>query len=118
MPTTDMVEGVEFQMGWRFKEDSITPKDLTGFSVLVQIRQNPWSSATFGSWTEADSEITFNAVNGSVDLYLTPSNVANLSTQANPFCGGYIDCLVYDATDGDRSPTYTIRYHTGVSRNG
>jgi len=112
MQTVQMVEGCEFQMGWRFKINSTTPKDLTGYSVLIQIRPFKTSPAVLGSWNESSPYVTFTPATGAVDLNLPPS-----VTNSKNF-KGVIDCWVYNAsdTDGDRSETYTVAYDTGVSR--
>lgn len=111
MSNVVMTKGVEFEMGWRFKTAPATPKDLTGFNVLVQIRPTKESSTILASYTEASPEITFIPVNGAVDLAIPPATVS-----AFTFRTAVIDCWVYNSVDGDRSPTYSITYDTGVSR--
>ena len=111
MSSVTMYGGCEFEIGYRFKTDSTTPKDLTGYSVLIQIRPTKSSSTVLAEYTESSSYITFNPALGSVDLKLTPS-----ITSAFTFTSAVIDCLVYNSVDGDRSSTWTITYDTGVSR--
>lgn len=116
MLSTDMVKGVGFKMGWRFKEDDV-PIDLTGYSVLIQIREYPWSTEVFGSWEAGvDPQIAFDPTDGAVDFELSPEDV-NTLTEGTNFCRGVIDCLVSSLGSAYRSPTYEINYHLGVSRN-
>lgn len=114
MSTVTIVNGCEFEMGWIFKTDSVTAKDLTGFSVLVQIRSSKNSSTALVSYDQDSPEITFTPLTGSVNLSLPPSVTSNL-----PFTRGVIDCWVYNGvvdTDGDRSPIYDVIVDNGVSR--
>ena len=105
-----MIKGVEFKMGWEFLNDDETPKDLTGYEVLVQLKEFRSSEESIGEWGTLSSQITFDPVDGTVDLELPPTE-----TNIENFTSGVIDCLVYTPTDGDRTPTVTITYCTGVS---
>jgi len=112
MPSVNMVKGVEFSMGWRFKTDPVTPKNLTGYKVLVQIRPTKDSEDVIISFDETSSSITFTPLNGAVDLLIPAQVVAPLN-----FKKGFIDCWVYNSyTDGERSPTYEVIFDKGVSR--
>jgi len=108
-----MINGEEYEIGWTFKIDSTTPKDLTGYSVLVQIRPSKNSTTVIDQFTEVSSELTFVPVDGTVDLLLPPSLVRSYT-----FTSAVVDCLVYDAldTDGDRSEPVFLTYCSGVSR--
>jgi hypothetical protein len=113
MGTVSIVNGVEFQMGWRYKTNPTTAKDLTGFSVLVQIRSHKESNTILASYDQDSPEITFTPISGAVDLFLPPS-----ITRSFTFKKGVIDCWVYNDvdTDGDRSVAYDVIIDQGVSR--
>ena len=113
MTTATIVNGVEFPISWIFKVDSTTPKNLTGFTVLVQIRPTKNSSTILASYTQASSQITFSPTIGRVDLLLPPSITSGFT-----FHKAVIDCWVKDAinVDGDRSGIVELIYDTGVSR--
>lgn len=113
MPSVEMVRGVEFAMGWRFKSDQTTPKPLDGYNVLVQMRPYDRSDIVIDSWTSTSPELTFTPANGAVDLLLRPS-----TTLAYDFKTAVIDCWVFNTlnTDGDRSPLYTVNLSWGSSR--
>ena len=99
-------------MGWRFKTDPVTPKNLTGYKVLVQIRPTKDSEDVIISFDENSSSITFTPLNGAVDLLIPAQMVTPLD-----FKRGVIDCYAYNSyTDGDRSPTYDVIFDKGVSR--
>lgn len=105
-----MVKGTEFRMGWRFEEDDGSPKDLTGYEVLIQIRQYRWSEEIIVSYNQDSPQITFSAIDGEVDLLIPASETNELD-----FDSGYIDCLVYTETEGNRSPAINVLFDTGVS---
>ena len=107
-----IVKGEEAVIEYRFKTDPNTAKDLTGYSVLIQIRPYKSSSTLIGSWNQDSPHITFTPSDGSVLLNLPPS-----ITAAMDFTKGVIDCLVSDNidVDGDRSPTYFVVVESGVS---
>jgi hypothetical protein len=110
MGTVTIVKNTEFEMGWRFKTDPDTPKDLTGFNILVQIRP----SSVLATWDQDSDQIVFDPTTGSVDLVLSPS-----VTGAMSFKKGVIDCLAYDGdadTDGDRSSLYNVVVYWGSAR--
>ncbi len=114
MGTVVMTRGVEFPMGWRFKLDSVTPKPLTGYTVLIQLRPHEKSDIILGTWGNSSPEVTFTPATGSVDLLLKPS-----TTLAYTFKTAVIDCWVYNGvtdTDGDRSPLWTVTLDWGSSR--
>ena len=106
-----MIKHEEFFMGWVFKVNTSTVKNLTGYSVLIQIRPHKESSTILASYTEASPYVTFEPLNGLVSIELPPS-----VTGAFTFRKAVMDCLVYTSTDGDRSPTYDINLDYGVSR--
>lgn len=108
--TTNMVKGTEFKIKWEFRNDDDTPKDLTGYSVLVQIREYKWSEDYIVQYDENSSQITYDDAGGIVELEIPPTETDDFS-----FCSAYIDCLVYTTTDGDRSPSVEIVFDTGVS---
>ena len=114
MSVAIMTRGVEFPMGWRFKLDSVTPKLLTGYKVLIQIRAHEKSDVVLSEWTEESSVVVFTPLSGAVDILLPPS-----LTISYTFKTAVIDCWVYNGaidTDGDRSPLYTITLNWGSSR--
>lgn len=113
MSSVTITNGVEFLMGWRYKLDANTPKPLTGYSVLVQIRAHKEATTTLASYDQDSPYITFTPLTGAVDLVLPPS-----VTKSFTFTKGVIDCWVYDAVDidGDRSATYDVVVDRGVSR--
>lgn len=111
-PTVRMVKGTEFRMGWRFENNDSTPKDLTGYSVLVQIKNFKWSTTFLAEYTEESGQITFDEEGGSVDLLIPASETATLPFDSN---SAMIDCLVYTEEDGDRSPAFNVIFDTGVS---
>lgn len=108
---TTIIRGEEFHIGWRFRWPDFELKDLTGFSVSVQIRPFENSTTIIASYTEASSQIVFIPANGAVDLYLTPSDTA-----AFDFKTALIDCWVRNAVDGDRSAMTKLVLTRGVSR--
>lgn len=103
--------GVEYTITWLFKTDSVTPKDLTGFNVLVQIRERIYSSDFIVEYTELSPQIIFVPEDGSVVLSLTPNETSNFS-----FKKAVMDCLVSNSTDGDRSELIELSHYSGVSR--
>lgn len=108
-----MVRGEEYgAIEWRFKSDSTTAKDLTGYSVLIQIRPYEGSSTIISSWTEASPEVTFTPLAGSVSLIIPQS-----TTAAYTFNTAVMDCWVRKVgdIDGDRSPLEHITLHKGVA---
>ena len=115
MPSVNMARGVEFEMGWRFKTAPITPKNLTDYKVLVQIRPYKDSDEVYASFNTTSSEITFTPLNGAVDLLIPASITSQFVFKNNK---AVIDCWVYDDlfVDGERSPTYDIILNQGVSR--
>lgn len=109
-----MVRGVEFNMGWRFKLDANTPKPLTGYNILIQIRPYSASTTIIKAWTESSPEVVFTPLTGAIDLNLKPT-----TTLSFDFKQAVIDCWIYNGTtdtDGDRSSTWTINLEHGVSR--
>ena len=98
MLSDTIVGGVEYTIQWLFKTDSVTPKDLTGYSVLVQIRERKSSETTLAEYTEDSAEITFNDVGGSVTLSLTPAD-----TSAFTFKKAVMDCWVYNSRSSNSS---------------
>lgn len=113
MSTVTMVRGEEFFIGWRWRTDSTTYKDLTGYTILIQIRPFDTSSTIIASFATSSPYITFTPLSGLVELNLPPS-----VTMAYTFKNAVIDCLVTDAAnlDGDRSPLSSIKLNWGVSR--
>jgi len=106
-----MVRGQEFYLGWRFKWADSTPKNLTGFSVSIQIRPFKNSRTILASYSEVSPQVLFMPNNGAIDFRLSP-----VDTAAFDFKKAVVDCWVRNATDGDRSPTTEIIFDTGVSR--
>jgi hypothetical protein len=111
MPSVTIVKNEEFPIQWNFKVDSSTLKDLTGYSVLVQLRAFKESTTILASYDQNSPYITFTPLQGSVLLTLPPS-----VTEAFAFKKAVIDCLVYTSVDGDRAPTYDVVIDWGVSR--
>jgi hypothetical protein len=111
--TTTIINGVEFSIGWRFKdEDTDDPIPLLNYSILVQIRESKNSSVIL-SFDQDSPEITFNPVDGEVFLLLPPSVTRNYRQSK-----GVIDCWVYNDLDttGIRSSLFNIVVDRGVSR--
>lgn len=111
--TEIITKNVEYQIQFLVKTDSVTPKDLTGFSVLIQIRPYAESDVVLIEWNQDSPEVTFLPLLGSVTLNLPPS-----TTGAFAFKRGVMDILVVNAgdTDGDRSATVDVVVNSGVSR--
>lgn len=108
---SNITRGEEFYLGWRFRWPDFELKNLTGFSVSVQIRPFENSNTVIASYTEASPQILFMPLAGTVDLYLSPADTA-----AFDFKTAVIDCWVRNATDGDRSATTKLILKRGVSR--
>ena len=108
-----MVKGEEFYMGWRFKYSDLTPKNLTNYVVLIQIRPFKNSNTVIASFNHTSPQVTFVPEAGAVDLQLTP-----LDTYSYDFKTAVLDCWVRNLsnTDGDRTPTVELTFDTGVSR--
>jgi hypothetical protein len=111
MATLTIVRGVETTLGWRFKIDPSTPKNLTGYSVLIQIRPYKESDTVLEEWTHLSPEVVFTPNTGSVDLTMLPT-----TTSAFTFKKAVMDCYAYTTTDGDRSSTIELISDYGVSR--
>lgn len=108
-----ITHGVEFPISWIFKIDANTPKNITGFTVLIQIRPTKTSSTILASYTESSPQVTFTPLVGRVDLVLPPS-----VTSAFTFKTAVMDCWIRDGidTDGDRGGVVELVYDTGVAR--
>ena len=109
-----ITRGVEYPIAWRFKLDANTPKPLTGYKVLIQMRAHDRADEVIKQWTELDPEVTFTPLTGAVDLLMKPS-----TTLAFTFKTCVLDCWVYDGvadTDGDRTPLEHITLNWGSSR--
>ncbi len=108
-----MVKGEEFYLGFRFKWPDMTPKDLTNYYVLIQIRPFKNSKNVIASFNHTSPQVLFVPEAGAIDLQLTP-----LDTHSYDFKNGVMDCWVRNAsnTDGDRTPTIELIFDTGVSR--
>lgn len=107
-----MTRGVEFKMGWRWLVDGL-PKDLTNFSILVQIRPYDKSNQVIAAYDRASANLVIDDANGLINLNIHPSQ-----TLAFTFKTAFIDCWIVNAadTDGERSPMYKITLDWGVSR--
>lgn len=113
MPSASMTPGAPFEMTWTFKTSPTAPLDITGYSVLVQIRPSPCSDRVIDSFDNASPELTISAAGGEVAIVIPPSQ-----TIAYNFSTAAIDCWIYsdDDTSGARSATYIINRDCGVSR--
>jgi hypothetical protein len=114
MALRTITRGVEWEISWRFKTDTVTPKNLTGYKVLVQLRPHDKSDVVIKEWTELSDELTFVPLNGMVTLFMKPS-----TTIAYDFKSAVLDCWVHNDlidTDGDRSPLENITIDWGSSR--
>lgn len=111
MSTYTLIKNEEFFIGWVFKVNTSTPKNLTGYTPLVQIRPTKASETILASYDSSSPYMTFEPVSGLVSIELPPS-----ITGAITWKNAVIDCLVYNSTDGDRSPTYELIVDSGVSR--
>lgn len=111
MNTYTLVKNEEFFIGWVFKVNTSTVKDLTGYTPLVQIRPTKLSETLLASYDSSSPYMTFEPTNGLVSIELPPS-----VTGAITWKNAVIDCLVYNTVDGDRSPTYALTVDSGVSR--
>lgn len=109
-----ITRGVEYPIGWRFKIDTVTPKILTGYKVLIQLRPYDKADVVLKEWTEISPEVVFTPLSGAVDLLMKPS-----TTIAYTFKTAVLDCWVHNDTvdtDGDRSPLEHITLEWGSSR--
>lgn len=111
MEDVTLIKYEEFFIGWVFKINTNTVKNLTGYTPLVQIRPTKSSDTVLASYTSDSLYMTFEPLNGLVSIELPPSVTGGFN-----FKNAVIDCLVYTATDGDRSPTTRITVDSGVSR--
>ena len=107
-----MTRGVEFFIGWRWLFGDI-PKDLTDYSVLIQIRPFQKSSQVIATFDRTSPYVTVNDLDGSVSLNLPPS-----VTLTYDFNTASIDCLLRntDDTDGERSVSKNIILNWGTAR--
>lgn len=107
-----ITKNVEYQIQFLVKTDSTTPKDLTGYSVYVQIKPYVGSETVLVGWDQDSPEIDFEPTLGLIVLTLPPSVTGSFT-----FKKGVMDLLVVDAgdTDGDRSETIDVIINSGVS---
>jgi hypothetical protein len=105
-----MVRGEEYPIEWRFKSDSVTPKNLTGYSALIEIRPYEGSTTLIQGWTHLSPEVVFTPLAGTVKLTI-PQHVSKAFT----FKTAVMDCWVYlpNSVDGDRSPLEYITLQKG-----
>lgn len=99
-----MTHGVEFYMGWRWIFGDM-PKDITDYSVLIQIKPFCNSVETIASYDRTSPYVLVNDLDGSVTLNLPPSITSTFT-----FNTSSINCLLIknDDTDGEMSPSKTI----------
>lgn len=111
--SSKITNGVEFPISWIFKLDANTPKDITGFTVLIQIRATKNSTTILSSYTEVSPEVTVTPLAGRVDLIIPPDTTSTFT-----FSKAVMDCWIRDGinVDGDRSEAVELIYDTGVSR--
>ena len=112
MGTLTIVRGEELRIQWNFKSDPTTPKNLTGYAVLIQIRPYEASSTLLYSWTEASPEVTFTASTGNVLLVIPQATTVTMNYNT-----AVMDCWVRSVgnPDGDRSDIEMITLRKGVS---
>lgn len=103
----------EYQIQFEVGEDVDTPKDLTGYSALIQIRPYPESETILAEWDQDSPEVTITPLTGMVELNLLPTTTGTFT-----FKKGVMDILVLsgDGTDGDRSAVVDVIVNSGVSR--
>lgn len=64
---------VEYPIAWRFKLDANTPKPLTGYKVLIQMRAHDRADEVIKEWTEVSPEVTFTPLTGAAALVQLPT---------------------------------------------
>lgn len=111
--TEIITKNTEYTIGFNFKLDANTPKNLTGYNILIQIRPYSESTKVLAEYTHLSPYVTFTPVTGNVSLTLPPS-----VTGAFTFSKGVMDILAYNTgdTDGDRSAPLDVVVNWGVSR--
>ena len=107
-----MVRGEEYRIQWVFKSDSVTPKDLTGYEVLIQIRPYEAATTLIEEFNETSPEVVFTPLSGSVLLTIPQYKTADYT-----FTKAVMDCWVYvpNQVDGDRSSLEYITFRKGSS---
>lgn len=112
MNTLNMTRGVEFFTGWRWIYGDL-PKDLTDYSVSIQIRPYEKSTTIIASFDRTSPYVTVNDEDGAVTLNIPPS-----VTLTYDFNTAVIDCWLVknDDTDGERSPSNNLILNWGVAR--
>ncbi len=105
-----MVSGEPFDIEFEVIENDL-PKNITGFSVSIELRKNSRAGDVIAQWNDASPQVTRSDATGKVTLALTAP-----MTRAYDFNIAFLDLLALKDNAGIRSEIMKITLDKGATR--
>ncbi len=105
-----MVSGEPFDIEFEVIENDL-PKNITGFSVSIELRKNSRGGDVIAQWNDESPQVTRSDATGKVNLAITAP-----MTRAYDFNIAFLDLLALKDSAGIRSEIMKITLDKGATR--